>query len=169
MKHWILILICLIGCCTTNKNTRINTDTTMNFKPDYSAGPPTVVYKTRADYYYNVPVILSEDKSEIVSYPHPNDIKIDSNFQLPTRLNGGYLLDNRGITKNVAFLKLTYEEYSKLENPLSLKEMYDLIIDKDPLTEFCNCGNRLIFKDLSEQLNKLIEENKLRSTCKAIK
>jgi hypothetical protein len=168
MKHWILILICLIGCRSTNKNTNM-ADTTMNFKPDYSAGPPTIVYKTRADYYYNVPVILSEDKSNIVSYPHPNDIKVDSNYQLPTRLNDGYLLDNRGITKNVAFLKLTYEEYSKLENPLSLKEMYDLIIDKDPLIELCSCGNRLVFKDLSGQLNKLIQENKLRTTCKAIK
>ncbi len=170
MKYILLIFIVVIfsGCCTTNKNTG-STDDQDLFKPDYSKGPPTIVYKTRADYYYNVPVILSEDKSEIVSYPHPSDIIVDGKFQLPTRLSDGYLLDNRGITKNVAFLKLTYEEYSKLEKPLSLKEMYDMIIDKDPLTEMCNCGNKYAFKNLSVELNKLVEENKLRATCKDIK
>lgn len=162
MKKLLIFFIILAACKGQNK--------TM-FKPDFNniSAPPTLVYKTKANYNNLVPVLLSDDKTEIISYPHPSDLKVGNVLALPTLLKNGYLLDNRGIGINVAFLKLTYEEYSKLENVPSLKELYELIIDKEPLVELCNCGNSKAFTDKKEQLNKVISSKKLRATCKTIK
>jgi len=161
MKKYILILICLIFACQhANK---------ASFKPDFITSPPVIVYKTKSDYNKNVPIILSDDKSEIVSYPHPSDLKVGNALALPTILKNGYLIDNRGIGKNVAFIKLTYEEYAILENPPSIKDLYNMIIDKDPLIEMCNCGNKKAIKNLENQLNSIIAENKLKTICKEIK
>ena len=129
---------------------------------DYS-GPPTIVYKTQSDFYYNVPVLLSDDKSKIVSYPAISDIRFNGEFSYPYKLKKGYLLDNRGIGKNVAFLKLTYDEYSKQKEVPKLTDLYEMIIDKDPLTEMYNCGNRHGFKNEIEELNKIIEKGELKS------
>ena len=134
-----------------------------------AAGPPTLVYKTRADYQNLVPVLLSDDKSQIVSYPQPSDVKTDNGFQTPTALHNGYLLDNRGIGPNVAFLKLTYEEYSNLSSLPTLPELYAAIRDKNPLTELCNCGNRLAFKDAEKEINALIDQKQLRAKCRVVK
>jgi hypothetical protein len=78
-------------------------------------------------------------------------------------------LDTKGIGKNVAFLKLTYEEYSKLDNVPTLVELYNMIIDKDPLTEMCDCGNKKAFTDIVNQLNYLIDNKKLRTVSKVVK
>ena len=164
-----ILLFAALGCKTNNTVTQAPKNKESEFTPQFIPGPPALVYKTRANYNNLVPVILSDDKTEIVSYPAPTDIKTESGYQVPTVLNKGYLLDNRGIWKNVAFLKLTYEEYSKLQNPLTPKELYDLIIDKDPLTELCNCGIKSAFSDITTQLNELIDNNTLRSKCKKIK
>ena len=161
MKLTILIIASLLFTCKT-KNKTI-------FKPDYSLGPPAIVYKTKADYSKNIPVILSANKSEIVSYPHPTDIKSGDFFQYPTLLKDSYLLDNRGINENVAFLKLTYEEYSKLPEAPTLKELYALIIDKDPIVEICDCGNKNSFSNINDQLNNLIKNKKLLTECKNLK
>jgi hypothetical protein len=64
---------------------------------------------------------------------------------------------------------MTYKEYANLDNPPSLQEMFKMIIDKDPLTELCDCGNKTAFTDIEKQLNQLITNNKLRTTCKTIK
>ena len=164
-----IILLSFIGCKTNNKVMQTSNETKSEFVPVFSSGPPVLVYKTKANYNNLVPVILSDDKTEIVSYPHPNDLIKGSGFPLPFILNDGYLLDNRGIGKNVAFLKLTYEEYTKLENVPSIKELYDNILDKDPLTELCDCGVKTAFSDDTKQLNKLIDNRKIRTTCKTIK
>jgi hypothetical protein len=158
MKLSILIISCILLSCKSNNKAA--------FKPDYSPGPSAIVYKTKADYSKNVPVILSADKSEIVSYPHPTDIKSGDLFQYPTVLKGGYLLDNRGVNENVAFLKLTYEEYSKMPEAPSLEILYSLIIEKDPIIKICDCGNKKAFNNLTEQLNTLILKNKLLTVCK---
>jgi hypothetical protein len=79
------------------------------------------------------------------------------------------LLDNRGIGKNVAFLKTTYEEYSKLQTLPTLSDLYNMIIEKDPLTELYDCGNKIAFKDVKLQINQWIDNNKLRTSCKVIK
>lgn len=132
---------------------------------DFS-GPPTFVYKTKADYSQNVPVTLSDDKTAIIAYPSPQDIYINGQLATPTSLSNGYLLDNRGINANVAFLKMTYTEYSKLKEAPLLKIMYSQIIDKDPLTELCNCGNRLQYAN-SAAIDNLIK-GQLKK-CKRIK
>jgi hypothetical protein len=162
MKKILIIILVLTACKGQNKST---------FKPDYRniSAPPTLVYKTKSNYNNLVPVLLSEDKTEIISYPHPKDLKVGDTFALPTTLKDGYLLDNRGIGPNVAFLKITYEEYSKLDSAPSLKELYDLIIDKDPLSELCNCGNRNAFNDKISELNKIIKAEKLKTICRQIK
>jgi len=69
----------------------------------------------------------------------------------------------------VAFLKLTYEEYSKLEALPPVEEMYGWILDKDPLTSLCDCGSRKVFTDIENQLNALIEKGKLQSVCRVVK
>lgn len=84
---------------------------------------PILVYKTKKNYNNLVPLLLNDDKTQIVSYPDPHDVKVGSAFLLPTSLQNGYLLDNKGIGINVAFLKYTYEEYYNLKNLPTLKEL----------------------------------------------
>lgn len=120
------------------------------------ATPPLIIYKTTADYYYNVPVTLSCDKQKIIGYPHPSDLNIGGKFVYPTRLTGGYLLDNRGISKDVAFLEYTYEEYAKLEKIPNPDNLYWKILDKDPLIGFCICGSRSEYDGDIKTLNTII-------------
>jgi hypothetical protein len=166
MKFAYLMAIGLLIGCKTNSGTTGSEGKEVGFRPDFSPGPVALVYKTKADYADKVPVILSEDKSTIISYPHPEDLGKEA---MPLHLKKGYLLDNRGINKNVAFLKLSYKEYRKLSGPPSLTQLQDMILDKDPLSELCNCGNRSAFKDAKGQINQLIQDGNLRSVCKAEK
>jgi hypothetical protein len=162
--------LALLAACAANKDVAQNGDSAeVNFAPRFATGPPAIVYKTKGDYFNLVPVFLSDDKSEIISYPDPADMKTGNDYPLPMRLHGGYLLDNRGIGINVAFLKMTYGEYAKLEHAPSLSELKSLIIDNDPLTELCDCGNKTAFSDIAAQLNAMIDGNTLRSRCKALK
>lgn len=151
-------------CC--NKNLK---DADKNFNPLYTPGPRAYIYKTTADYSNNVPVILSEDKKNIVSYPHPKDVKTSNSFLKPTELMNGYLLDNKGVQINTAFLSLTYEEYSKLQEVPSLDFLKSKIIDRNPFAELCDCGLKSNIKNIESTLNLLIKQKKLRSTCKALK
>ncbi len=128
------------------------------------ARPPVIIYKTTKDYYKNVPVAMSEDKSSIVSYPDITDVFYQGEPAYPTRLAGGYLLDNRGIGINSAFIKYTYEEYSRLSATPSPETLYNLIIDKNPFTEIYLLTCK---KDTSE-INKLIFSG-LKENCKKIK
>jgi hypothetical protein len=162
-----IFLVTLLGCRTNTKMAQ--TDSDNEFVPQYTAGPRALVYKTKGDYANLVPVLLSEDRTKIVSYPHPSDLKSQSGYPFPTALNKNYLLDNRGIGSTVAFLKLTYEEYAKLEQAPSIDEMYSMILDKDPLAELCDCGNKKAFKNITDQLNGLIDKDKLNTTCKKLK
>ncbi|HZF99767.1 MAG TPA: hypothetical protein VEY71_02145 [Chitinophagales bacterium] len=138
---------------------------TPRFTPQYTPGPHVLVYKTRGRYDNLVPVLLSDDKKSIVSYPHPADLKETSK---PTLLHDGYLLDNRGIGSNVAFLKWSYDDYRKRTGPPSLDTMYGAIIDKAPLVAMYDCGNRKAFTDPQRQLNEIIDAGELAGTFKAI-
>jgi len=167
---FIVSVLITISCSTAKKNTitmkGIEADkdkVILNFK----AGPQAIIYKSKNNYNKFVPVSLSDDKSKIVSYPHPKDVFYRGELAYPTELNNGYLLDNRGIDKNVAFLNITYEDYSKLEKVPLLNELFSMILDKDPLIEIYNCGNRYTFKNGISDLNKLIENNGLKN-CKCL-
>ena len=164
-----ILLLAILSCKTNQKAVQTNTDNKQDFTPQYTPGLHVVVYKTKANYNNLVPVELSDDKTKIVSYPSPSDVKTETGYQTPTLLNNGYLLDNRGIGKNVAFLKTTYEEYSKLQTLPTLSDLYNMIIEKDPLTELYDCGNKIAFKDVKLQINQWIDNNKLRTSCKVIK
>lgn len=165
-------MITFCACETVkNSNKPVNTtpqsvNTQVSQTLDFSI-PSTLVYKTKNDYFNNVPVILSEDKTMIVSYPAPSDVYYNGKLAYPKRLDDNYLLDNRGINQNIAFLKLTYDEYSKLSKAPSIKEMYEMIIDKDPISELCNCGNRQQFKNEVSEINELVKNNLLK--CQKIK
>lgn len=180
MNAWILftVILVLAGSCHTVQHAK-RKDFEKVETPDirFDAGPPTLVYKTKANYDSLVPVLLSEDGSEIVAYPHPSDIRmpagekpgLKSGHPYPIPLENGYLLDQRGIGPNVAFLDITYADYGALKETPTLKELMALILDKDPLTELCDCGNRHAFKDTERQLNKLIVFGHLRKVCQVLK
>lgn len=138
----------ILSGCKTQKNIQ-QTQPVM-------AVQPTIVYKTKKDYDKNVAIMLSDDKKTIVGYPHPKDV---SERSYPTVLNKGYLLDNRGIGENAAFISMTYEEYAKLQTAPSLQELEQMIIDRNPIKEMYYCGGRTNFSDLITQLNALIDKN----------
>jgi hypothetical protein len=129
--------------------------------------PPIVIYKMKRDYSRNVPVLLSDDKSEIVSYPHPMDlIGMTSKEVMPIRLHGGYFLDRRGINKNVAFLNISYNNYRKLRRPLSISEIEKLLLDRNPLTDFLSCPDITYSRKIVQDINLLIDKGELKSICR---
>jgi hypothetical protein len=154
-------MMVFLACSGTKKANKPEEESPLIF-----GNAPTYIYKTKGDYNQNIPVVLSADKKTIVSYPDPKDVGNNGKLATPTPLTDGYLLDNRGITPDVAFLKYTYEEYSQLKSVPSLNDLYAMIIDKDPLTELCDCGSRYQFKD-PEAFDNLVKEKFKR--CKRIK
>lgn len=126
------------------------------------AAPPVVIYKTTRDYSRNVPVGLSQDGTRVVSYPAVSDVRVGGRYPYPTPLEEGYLLDNRGIGRNVAFLSYTYEEYAALPATPSAAELLEKVIDKHPLVEIHTCGNRYQYTDLVKELNEQIRSGKFR-------
>lgn len=159
-KLSVLFIIIVSVACSSSKKTEGKQSLKVNESIDYT-GAPTVVYKTTKDFSENVPVTLSDDKTKIVSYPGPSDINYKGKLAYPTQLANGYFLDNRGISLNTAFIKYTYEEYSKLKEVPDLKTLYNSIIDKNPMVEIFNCGNRYRFKDEVQELNSIIRQKKL--------
>lgn len=129
----------------------------------YKTVSPTVyIYKTKKNYSHLVPIIMDANRTRIVSYPAPSDLIRNGQLTLPTALNGGYWLDNRGITPNVVFLTYTYEEYAKMPTAPSKEEMLKHIADMYPLINIVNCGKRVDYKDIVTELNQYIQENGLR-------
>ena len=125
--------------------------------------PPCIIYKTRHNYDKNVAVILSADKSKIISYPHPRDVFKNGTLCEPVRMARRYRLDRRGIGPNVAFLSITYEEYSKLQSAPSLEELEAMIIDRNPIKKMYRC-------DFPDAENRIGELNQLiKKGCKACK
>lgn len=125
--------------------------------PANVSSPVVYIYKMKGDYADRVPVLMDKAKTRIVSYPHPRDLKVGDSLRLPTPLSGGYWLDNKGITPDVAFLDYTYEEYSRLPSAPTMDELMAHILDKNPLTEIRACGRRADYKDIVKELNEMIE------------
>ncbi|MCX6273036.1 MAG: hypothetical protein NTU44_17830 [Bacteroidetes bacterium] len=147
------ILLSFASCCKKHLEAVSKDPPAMN---KTSAGPPVYIYKTKKDYSQLVPVTLSEDKKSIVSYPAPGDVFYQGKLAYPTPLSGGFMLDNRGISKNAAFLSMTYTEYSNLQQSPDPNELLKRMMDTDPFTEIYYCGTRYQYKDLISELNKLI-------------
>lgn len=163
-----MCIVLLAGACRTpgiqpQKNQNMDSQiivTTTSPKGGVASvsSPPVYIYKTREDYSHLVPVIMNDARTTIVSYPHPRDLRIGDKLCLPTLLEKGYWLDNRGIGRNVVFLSYTYEEYSQLGSAPSMEELMTHIHDKHPLTEWHECGRRADYKNIVSELNKLIEQ-----------
>src|SRR5690349_20578128 len=87
--------ILAFAACDSGKSLAQNKKEKTLIQPQFTAGPPTLVYKTRKDYANHVPVLLSGDKTKIVSYPDPKDFSNPGKYPLPIVLKKGYLLDER--------------------------------------------------------------------------
>ena len=124
-----------------------------------STGPDAIIYQTKNDYALMVPVIMNDIKTDIVSFPAPGDLLYKGKPALPDVLTNGFLLDNRGINKNVAFLNITYDDYMMLKETPAKDELMEMILDKDPLLKMYNCGKRALFNNEVEELNAYILEN----------
>lgn len=118
--------------------------------------PPVIVYKTRKDYNNFVPVTLDMTGTQVVSYPAPSDLRRGNGYAVPTELEDGYLLDNRGIGIHTAFTSYTYEEYAAMDAAPSIEEILAHIVDKDPIVEMWNCGLANRYNDKVTELNRLV-------------
>ncbi len=130
------------------------------------AGPRVIIYQTKKDYSKFVPINLSADKKSIVSYPDIKDVFFKEELAYPTPLHKGFLLDNRGIDRHVAFLKLTYSEYSKLQKTPNVTELMNMILDTDPITEMYSCGLRSSYQNITDELNAKIDKGDFGSFVK---
>ena len=77
------------------------------------------IYKTNGDYDAYVPVTLNAARNSLISYPAPSDVV----GAQPVKLDGGYLLDRRGVGASTAFTRWTYEEYAKFPAAPSAEEI----------------------------------------------
>lgn len=156
----IIIVMLIVVSCKTNKKPSASAKET---KKETIMTPSVIIYKTRKDYADYVPIGLSADKKTITSYPDKTDIYYKVELATPTRLVNGFLLDNRGVNLNSAFLDYTYNEYSKLAETPTVEILLKHILDKEPFTEMysCKCSrdtaelNRLIKEYLAEAFIKL--------------
>ena len=117
-----------------------------------------IVYKTKRDYSGLVWAYLSSDKTQIIAYPAPKDIL----SEVPVALHNGYY--SGVLNANSAIINLKISSYAKLPTPLTPKQMYSLIVNKDPFSEMYNCGQKTANVD-PNYINTLIDTNKLGSEC----
>ncbi len=165
--YGVFLGVLLAGCNPANTTVKTDPGKASPLHLVFTPGPHVLVYRTTTDLADKVPVILTDDGSSLVSYPDPDDVR--NAAARPTPLHQGYLLDNRGIGLNVAFLSMTYADYSALPSVPSEVELMNLIADKHPLKELCDCGSRAAFTDVPAQLDSLIDEGRLRTLCKVLK
>lgn len=166
-KELIIAVATLMAACCGKKDAAQATSSSETGAG--ASSPRVLVYRTSTDHANHVPVILSEDKTRIVSYPHPKDLKTGSGYPVPTPLSKGYLMDNRGIGVNVAYLSMTYEQYAALAEAPSMDMLEASIIDRDPLLEMCECARRNEFKDPAKEINAWVEAGELEKHCKKLK
>lgn len=157
LNLFLVVVGFMMFSCGQQRKAAAPIDQTGEMLTNWMPSAPVVIYKTRSDYSDLVPVILNDDRTRIVSYPDPQDLQWNGTLMLPVLLAKGYLLDNRGINEHVAFLNMTYKEYSQLKQPPHLVELMLRIRDRQPLTEMYRCGFRSDYSDLIYELNVLID------------
>lgn len=149
-------VLCLFSCRSTKQTTE---SPKMNTTRILTQGAKTIVYKTIRDFNDNVPITMNAERTKIVSFPSPTDLKFRGELAKPTQLKNGYLLDNRGISVHTVFTSYTYEEYSELNEVPTIAVWREKIIEMYPLVEMYNCGLRSELKNEVEELNALIEKD----------
>lgn len=132
-------------------------------------GPHLLVYKTKKNYRTLVPILLTDDKKSIITYPDPQDIRLGGSDIIPAKLKQGYLMDNRGIGENVAFLNISYKKYGKLKTAPTITQLQGMIKDSNPLVVLYDCGLKQSYKDPVAEINKLISNDQLPGKCKVLK
>ncbi len=153
----ILVQLILLGACNSGKKNLMQ----QNYAGVGIASPPAIVYKTKKDYDDKVPVTLSADKGKITAYPAPSDLLRGGQFTYPTKLNQAYLLDNRGISVNTAFLSFTYADYYNMDMVLNADRLMNYILDDDPFEEYYELGRRNDFANFGQEINAIIDQGKL--------
>lgn len=161
--NFLVLLIIFSGSvilfsCSSPKNGTMNQNKSSIGIPS----PPAIVYKTKADYFDKIPVTLSDDKTKVIAFPAPSDIRINNKFSFPTKLNDGYLLDNRGISVNTAFLEFSYDDYFTMDHIPTAESLMNHILDDQPFTEFYEIGKHGDYKDPEKELNALIDNDGLK-------
>jgi hypothetical protein len=161
----LLIIATFISC---SPKTQVNDSQKIEEKEKSSGtvvqpSPPVIIYKTKEDYSDKVPVTLSDDKSKIISYPDARDLIRNGKLTLPVELHDGFLLDKRGIDQNVAFLAISYGTFTRAMRVYTVDQLFEMILDNDPLTEMYDCGGKNDFKDLVNELNSKIDNGELDS------
>lgn len=160
IKNYLTLLgsLILLSChCGKTVTSASVTTSVVNKDIQVTRGAKAIVYKTVKDYSQYVPVTMNAQKTKIISCPAPSDVYYKGELAIPTKLKNGYLLDNRGINENVAFLSYTYKKYSQLKEIPSAEELMSKILDNNPLTELWNCGDRSQYKDEIKDVNTLID------------
>lgn len=158
----IALLLCLSAGCAGRKATATAEGMAERTRP-------LMVYRTKQDLHDKVPVGLSEDRQHILSYPQPKDLLLDGKLRLPTKLAKNHWLDNKGVSLNTGFLRMTYAEYAALQEAPPLAEMEAMLMDRDPLESLCDCGLRGTMADPVKEINGLLKKNLLRERCKVLK
>lgn len=161
-----MIILGFSACCKKTIPNKQQDNQTLSMKSH--AGPPVIIYKTKQDYSNQVPVGLRPDKKSLQSFPAPGDLYYNGMPATPLLLNDGYLLDQRGIGPDVAFLSITYPEYVKLRKTPPADSLLHLVIDADPLLEMYDCGSRYSYSDLVNEINQKLKESGV-STFKKLK
>jgi hypothetical protein len=128
--------------------------------------PLVIVYKTKQNFDKCVPVVLSQDRQTIVSYPAPQDLMYHGKFAYPTKLAKGYRLDNRGLNVYSAFLDITYTEYSKMKE-VDPAELMHHIKSSEPFLFFYRCDKRNDYKNIVRELNAKIKKGTL-TNCECL-
>lgn len=149
MNKVLSVTLMLVFLACTNAKPIINTQS--------MATEPFLIYKTKADYSSLVPVILNAEKTAIVSYPAPQDVMRGGELALPLPLINAYLIDVRGISLNVAFTSYTYGTYSEMDQAPSIEQLFESIVDNDPLIEMYNCSEFIQDKYNTKKANKLVK------------
>lgn len=160
----LIILISLIweGCKVAQHSGETNAEH-LSLRP-----AAVVIYKTKRDYREQVPIMVSEDRQQMISYPHPSDLRFaDGSFRFPLSLNKGYLLDRKGIGPRTVFLNIRYEDY--ITNPPDPSELLRNISDEDPIIEIWHCDFKTSGETLIDSLNYFIDNYQLNKHCKKIK
>lgn len=146
------MILGVMGSCASNKKAPENNST---MHSSVQAKAPQIIYKTNKDYSRNVPIFMNKEKTKITGFPAPSDLIVNGELQTPLKLDNNFLYDRRGVSLNTVYIKMTFEDYSKLEKAPSNLDLMNMIIEKNPMVELYSCPQLKPGEDV-EKLNKLV-------------
>lgn len=160
--HIILVSYLFNGC------TSFKYPSTSEVKPIHPSSKPiidsnqsikkNIVFKSAQDVSRLVPVRLSEDRKEVLSYPAPTDLP-----DLTTKkLANGYVLDLVGVNNNTAYLNMTIQEYKNTTHVILKDELLIRVTLINPYIEMYECIG------VDSEFIKWIEEGVISQKCKQI-